>query len=1030
MAAKFTPKKNKVTGTKKKDKIVWQNKSAWKRNLTVDAGLKNDTIDFTKSSKTNTFIGGKGNDTIKTGKGTSTIVINKGDGNDTIYNNGKKTTIKFNKPNSKDKVTAWEKKGNDLIMTYTHVKAKKEKKAVTEKITLKNFYKNDGTIANTNLYLKNKYNKKTSTLVKDLKITSVKGVLRGTYKGETLNGTNGNDKIYGNGGNDIINGGAGDDVIYGVSGTNILNGGKGSDILYSGTGVDTFKFASGDGNDTIYDATSVDKIEFTGDVDSVNYSKENDDLIITRTTGTVTDKVTIANFLNAKDRIDIIKYNGSEKKISENFVVMIESAADNIVGTSYNDHIIVTKNSDATTPTTIIGGAGDDIMERGDNNTQVVTYKFDQDGEGNDTIIDNLSAESYVDFTNITAENVVAFNKSLYYEEKDNDLIIHYGDSGSITIKDYVNRLVSDKNNLLYSTYSTTPRTILNDLEDRGVEIIASSDDGETLNGSLLAECTMRGGAGDDVITSSTRNTTIIGGAGNDILKRKEGTSTPILYCFNIEGDGNDVIYDTLTNNTFDRELWFYGEGNTSFNENYLRDAIHYEMSGNDLVMTYGTKVNSSVTIKDFAHSFVGTAESKQWRLKLGGGHLALSVAQNTIYTNVTNKTTLNNLNWKYVLAGSADNTVTTKTDFSTTVYGGSGTNTINSYGNDSIVVDKEGNDTINLYGANTEKSVWVETGSKATINGVMDLIPSGLSSVPLTINFTDQDFTKNDVMLYHNYYTNELHFVTRNYGLDVALTGIYDGPFNEDNAEGSNYIYEEEGNNAFAKFNIIDKNGNLANIRELTNYYDMSKHSNEFCNEFEAIYFGQNGSLDWLIDSSDAEANDSYETYIPRTDAETYIPRTDAKIDIYDKGGNDELIFESPFVNANGNSTFFDVIITRNSDNSLASSSFGDDLYFSGDMSKLFDDNSSNDTYTCVHNYFDASSENQKGVGYIETIEDENSYTIDFDKLSALKGQIAGWIAGNTAYSSVSDVIANGSAKQKETLMAYFTEANPYVTA
>ena len=32
------------------------------------------------------------------------------------------------------------------------------------------------------------------------------------------------------------------------------------------------------------------------------------------------------------------------------------------------------------------------------------------------------------------------------------------------------------------------------------------------------------------------------------------------------------------------------------------------------------------------------------------------------------------------------------KTDFSTTVYGGSGTNTINSYGNDSIVVDKEGN--------------------------------------------------------------------------------------------------------------------------------------------------------------------------------------------------------------------------------------------------------------------------------------------------------------------------------------------------
>ena len=39
---------------------------------------------------------------------------------------------------SKDKITAFEKKGNDLIITYTHVKAKKDKKAVVEKITFKN----------------------------------------------------------------------------------------------------------------------------------------------------------------------------------------------------------------------------------------------------------------------------------------------------------------------------------------------------------------------------------------------------------------------------------------------------------------------------------------------------------------------------------------------------------------------------------------------------------------------------------------------------------------------------------------------------------------------------------------------------------------------------------------------------------------------------------------------------------------------------------------------------------------------------
>ncbi len=373
---------------------------------------------------------------------------------------------------------------------------------------------------------------------------------------------------------------------------------------------------------------------------------------------------------------------------------------------------------------------------------------------------------------------------------------------------------------------------------------------------------------------------------------------------------------------------------------------------------------------------------------------------------------------WKKNLtvnAGAGNDVINFKTStYKNKLSGGDGKDKIWGGKKNDVITGGKGNDTINLFGANTKKSVWVETGSKATINNVMDLIPSSLSSVPLTINFTDQDFNKNDIMLYHNYYTNELHFVTRNYGLDVALKGIYDGTFDEYIGDGSNYIYEEEGNNAFAKFNIADKNGNLANIRELTNYYDMSKHSNEFYNEYEAIFDLQNGSSDWLIDGTTGD--DSYTTY---------IPISNAKIDIYDKGGNDELIFESnPFVNENGNSTFFDVNITRNSEGELVSSTFGDDLYFCGDMSKLFDDNLSNDTYTCVHNYFNG---NNQGVGCIETIEDESGSAIDFDKLTALKGQIAGWIAANTEYSSVSDVIANGSAEQKSELMAYFTVATPF---
>ena len=56
MATKFVPKKNKVTGTKKKDKIVSTGKGIWKKALTVNAGKGNDVINFKKSNYKNMYI--------------------------------------------------------------------------------------------------------------------------------------------------------------------------------------------------------------------------------------------------------------------------------------------------------------------------------------------------------------------------------------------------------------------------------------------------------------------------------------------------------------------------------------------------------------------------------------------------------------------------------------------------------------------------------------------------------------------------------------------------------------------------------------------------------------------------------------------------------------------------------------------------------------------------------------------------------------------------------------------------------------
>ena len=222
--AKFKIKGKKVTGTKKKDKIVWQ--KSWKKNLTVDALKGNDTIDFTKSKKTNTFIGGKGNDIIKTGKGTSTIVINKGDGNDTIYHNSKKTIIKVNKAKANDK-QEFARKGNDLILTYTHGGTKTK-----EVLTFKNYYK-----GNKNIYLGKQ---KLETLI--------------NAKGMTITGTSGNDTINGSKGNDTINAGKGNNTIY-------LNKNEGTDTIINGGGNDTLVFSQ---------ESNFDNFSFTDSGDDLN----------------------------------------------------------------------------------------------------------------------------------------------------------------------------------------------------------------------------------------------------------------------------------------------------------------------------------------------------------------------------------------------------------------------------------------------------------------------------------------------------------------------------------------------------------------------------------------------------------------------------------------------------------------------------------------------------------------------------------------------------------------------------------------
>lgn len=249
--AKYTIKGKKVKGTNGKDKITWQNKKAWKKALTVNAGAGSDIINFAKSKYNNIFYGeagndkitggtgndkiygGKGKDTIKAGKGNNTIYFNKGDGTDTILNGGGVDTLVFAKETAKTlkaKIS-----GKNIVLT-----GKKGKNTVI----LKNYMNGEHSAQYVTIGKKK---------VKTEALLPVKNITGNT---KTIKGTHLRDNITVNADDATVNALSGDDTIN-VYGTEFnINPGKGNDVInllnpLSVPKRGTITINKGDGNNTI-----------------------------------------------------------------------------------------------------------------------------------------------------------------------------------------------------------------------------------------------------------------------------------------------------------------------------------------------------------------------------------------------------------------------------------------------------------------------------------------------------------------------------------------------------------------------------------------------------------------------------------------------------------------------------------------------------------------------------------------------------------------------------------------------------------
>ncbi len=241
------------------------------------------------------FYGGKGNDTIYTTAlnkyddyGESYVLIGKGDGNDVININKKadETYLVFNK----DPDFSFSKKGNDLVITAAHVKESKDKSAVKENVTIKNYF-NDGSssmqgdanydnvyLAKTdnpsqNLASLNNYDKVWDTGIG--KYYNLYSKLRTSTITQKGNLKKDNYLIGSSFTNDVIYGGNKNDYMSSFSGNNTFYTGKtGGSIIISGAGDDNYIISS-IRNRTVVIETAANT-GYQGDTVQINGANAND----------------------------------------------------------------------------------------------------------------------------------------------------------------------------------------------------------------------------------------------------------------------------------------------------------------------------------------------------------------------------------------------------------------------------------------------------------------------------------------------------------------------------------------------------------------------------------------------------------------------------------------------------------------------------------------------------------------------------------------------------------------------------------
>ncbi|BAZ50193.1 hemolysin-type calcium-binding protein [Nostoc sp. NIES-4103] len=557
--------------------------------------------------------------------------------------------------------------------------------------------------------------------------------VNGGVGNDTITTGIGDDTLTGDDGNDSLNSGAGDDNLYGGYGNDTLNARAGNDYLSGGAGNDSL--SAGAGNDSLYDGSGVDTISGGSGYDylNLNFSNYIVPLTVTYTSST---NGTVSTGTNFREIESLELEAGSASDI-----INVTAAVAEIYGGYGNDSITTGAGNDTIYGGTVLSGYGNDTINASAGNDYIY------DGRGG---VDSIDGGAGFDFLELDLSNYIV----------------------SLTVN-YTN---------------TTNGTISNGTTLKNIESLQlyTGDASDVINVSAAAVAEIRGGYGNDSITTGAGNDTIYGGTllsgyGNDTINAGAGND----YIYDGEGgvdsiDGGagydylsldlsdyivplTVTYTTSTNGAVSNGSTFKNIESLSLTTGSASDSINITAAvvsvsggyGNDSITTGAGNDNlnggdGNDTLNAGAgddtidggggiDSIAGGAGYDYLNLDLSNYIVPVTVTYtNTSSGTVSNGTTFKEIEYLNLTTGSASDTINV-TAAVASVSGGYGNDSITTGAGNDNLSGGDGNDTLNA-GAGDD-TIYGGAGIDSIAGGAgYDYLNLDLSNyiVPLTVTYTN----------------------------------------------------------------------------------------------------------------------------------------------------------------------------------------------------------------------------------------------------------------------------------------------------